>query len=108
MDKTQIHLGEIQTQLTFAKRAFEEYLCALAASDVASLFYHAHHFLLHATNIDKLIDVDASSFRGQYLASLFSGNSIDLTRLGGFHVLPSTEVVLTHAGINTSATCSQE
>jgi len=78
MDKTQIYLGEIQTQITFAKRAFEEYLRALAASDVSSVFYHAHHFLIHATNIDKLINVDASSFRGQYLASLFSGNSIDV------------------------------
>ena len=28
--------------------------------------------------IDKLIDVDVNSFRGQYLASLFSGNIIDL------------------------------
>jgi len=26
MDKTRIYLGEIQTQITFAKRAFEEYL----------------------------------------------------------------------------------
>ena len=78
MDKTQIYLGEIQTQITFAKRAFEEYLRALAASDIPSVFYHVHHFLIHATNIDKLIDVDANSFRGQYLASLFSGNIIDL------------------------------
>ena len=78
MDKTQIYLGEIQTQITFAKRAFEEYLRVLTASDVPSVFYHAHHFLIHATNIDKLIDVDVSSFRGQYLASLFSGKSSDL------------------------------
>ena len=78
MDKAQIYLGEIQTQITFAKRAFEEYLRALAVSDVPSVFYHAHHFLIHATNIDKLIDVDARSFRGQYLESLFSGKTVDL------------------------------
>ena len=78
MDKARIYLGEIQTQMTFAKRAFEEYLRALAVSDVPSVFYHAHHFLIHATNIDKLIDIDASSFKGQYLASVFSGKTIDL------------------------------
>jgi len=78
MDKTQIYLGEIRTQITFAKRAFEEYLRALVASDVPSVFYHAHHFLIHATSIDRLIDVDASSFRGQYLASVFSGKTSDL------------------------------
>lgn len=44
MDKTQIYLGEIQTQITFAKRAFKEYQNALAVSDVLSVFYHAHHF----------------------------------------------------------------
>ena len=78
MDKTQIYLGEIQTQITFAKRAFEEYLHALTASDIPSVFFHAHHFPIHVTNIDKLIDVDVSSFRGQYLTSLFSGKTIDL------------------------------
>jgi len=78
MDKAQIYLGEIQTQITFAKRAFNEYVRALAASDVVSVFYHAHHFLIHATNIDKLIDVDASSFRGKFLAPLFSCQAIDL------------------------------
>jgi len=78
MDKAQIYLGEIQTQITFAKRAFGEYLQALAASEVVSVFYHAHHFLIHATNIDKLIDVDDSSSRGKCLAPLFSGQTIDL------------------------------
>ncbi len=78
MDKAQIYLGEIQTQVTFAKRAFNEYLRAMEASDVVSVFYHAHHFLIHATNIDKLIEVDRSSFRGKYLAPLLSGQTIDL------------------------------
>jgi hypothetical protein len=78
MDKAQIYLSEIQTQITFAKRAFSEYLLALADSDTVSVFYHAHHFLIHATNIDKLIDFDASSFRVNYLAPLFSGQTIDL------------------------------
>ena len=77
MNKTRIYLGEIQTQITFAKRALEEYLCAVAASDGPSVFSHAHHFLIHATNIDKRIDGDASRFKRRYLASLFSANSID-------------------------------
>jgi hypothetical protein len=78
MDKARIYLGEIRTQITFAKRAFSEYLWALTASDVESVFFHAHHFLIHATNIDKLIDVDANSFRGKYLSALFSGQNVDL------------------------------
>ncbi|MFZ5451531.1 MAG: hypothetical protein ACOZF2_06640 [Thermodesulfobacteriota bacterium] len=78
MDKARLYFGEIQTQISFAKRAFEEYKQALTISDVVSVFYHTHHFLIHATNIDKLIDVDISSFRGKYIAPLFSGQAIDL------------------------------
>jgi hypothetical protein len=78
MDRAKIYLCEIQTQITFPKRAFNEYVRALAASGVVSVFYHAHHFLIHTTNIDKLIDVDASSFRGRFLVPLFSGQAIDL------------------------------
>lgn len=75
MKKADIYLGEIQAQVTFAERAFQEYLRALKESDVPSVFYHAHHFLIHATNIDKLIDVDPSSYRGQYLAPVFAGRA---------------------------------
>jgi hypothetical protein len=78
MEKTEIYLGEIQTQIDFAERAFQSYQQAMKESDVTSVFYHAHHFLIHATNIDKLIDTDVNSYRGQHLAQLFESKNIDL------------------------------
>ncbi len=80
MEKAEVYLGEVRTQVAFAERAFQEYRRALEESDVPSVFYHAHHFLVHATNIDKLIDVDPNSYRGQYLAYAFPGKDIDLKR----------------------------
>jgi len=45
---------------------------------VFPIFYHAHHFLVHASNIDKLLDVSATSPRGRILKPLLTEMRIDL------------------------------
>lgn len=78
MDNSKVYIGEIRIQVEFAERSFAEYLNAMESSDVSSVFYHAHHFLIHATNIDKLIDVHPDSFRSKYLTPLLSLVAINL------------------------------
>ena len=80
MNKSQIYLGEIEGQIEFAKHAYKEYLTSLEKSEVFPVFYHAHHFLIHATNIDKIIDVKKTSFRGKHLMHLFSGKQLELSK----------------------------
>jgi hypothetical protein len=78
MDKKKIYLGEVETQVAFAARAFGEFVQSLDSGDTIAIFYHAHHFLIHATNIDKLLDVKSTSERGRALAAVFAGRGIDL------------------------------
>lgn len=78
MKRDQIYLREIETQVAFSMRAYNELLQSLMGDDVFDIFYHAHHFLVHATNIDKLLDAKATSTRGHALAAVFAGQSIDL------------------------------
>lgn len=78
MDKSRIYLGEIEKQVAFSVRTFDEFVQALGNQDTFSIFYHVHHFLIHTTNIDKLLDVESTSERGRALASIFTGQSINL------------------------------
>jgi len=79
MDKANIYIGEIQTQIEFAKKAFDEYLETKKKEDLLSIFYHIHHFLIHVTNIDKLIDTSANSFRSSIINNrFFTDNHVDL------------------------------
>lgn len=78
MDKSQVYFGEIEKQVAFSLRAFDEFVGALGSRDTFSIFYHVHHFLIHTTNIDKLLDVEGTSERGCALASIFPERSINL------------------------------
>jgi hypothetical protein len=39
------------------------------------VFFHLHHFILHATNVDKLLDAKAGSTRQRLLADLWPTSS---------------------------------
>lgn len=67
MKEADLYLKEIKTQINFAKRAYESYLRALAKKDIISIFYHLHHFIVHAANIDKLLDLRPGSDRYRIL-----------------------------------------
>lgn len=78
MDKVKVYIQEAATQIDFAKRSYESYKNAHTMDDIPSIFLYVHHFLIHATNIDKLLDVDPDSFRGKIISSEIDFTGIDL------------------------------
>ncbi|MBI3528119.1 MAG: hypothetical protein HY067_09120 [Betaproteobacteria bacterium] len=78
MQPLAIYLGELATQISFAKHAFSSFQRAQRRRQVLPIFYHAHHFLVHASNIDKLLDVSPNSARGRILKPLLAEMRIDL------------------------------
>ena len=55
MKPIQVYLYEVRLQCEFANRAYLELQTAFREMDNFSVFYAAHHFLIHAANVDKLI-----------------------------------------------------
>ncbi len=78
MEKVKIYLGEIQKQIQFAKHSYNDYLSAKGKDNIPDMFFHVHHFVIHATNIDKLIDVNPQTFRGKILSGHLNISGIDL------------------------------
>ena len=50
-----IILGELEVQSTYALRAYSDFEDRLAAGDTYGVFYHLHHFLVHAIAVSRLI-----------------------------------------------------
>jgi len=78
MDPADIYIREISDNAEFARHAYAEYLAALERKDLSSLFTHIHYFLIHITNIDKLIDCNKNQFRRNILASRVDFSPINL------------------------------
>jgi hypothetical protein len=78
MEKWQIYIREALTQLTFAERCFCDFEIARDQQDVRSVFFHLHHFIVHVTNVDKLLDPKPKSPRAVYLANRVDVSGIDL------------------------------
>ncbi|TAJ79280.1 hypothetical protein EPO44_19425 [bacterium] len=75
MEKWQVYIQEALSQVEFAKRCYALYRKALERrSDVTEIFLQVHHFVVHASNIDKIIDAKPGSDRATIL-----GNCIDFT-----------------------------
>jgi hypothetical protein len=66
-----LYLQELGVQLRFARRCYANYLLAMEGEDVDSTFLHIHHFVVHAANVDKLLDKMLSQFQGEV------GNSLE-------------------------------
>jgi hypothetical protein len=64
MEKWHIHVGEARTQIEFAKRCYAAYLDAAAGNIVSETFFQLRHFIVHAVNVDKLLDAKPGSKRG--------------------------------------------
>jgi hypothetical protein len=73
MEKWQIYLQEANTQIEFAKRLYTSYQMAEANAAITDIFLHLHHFVIHATNIDKILDAkpEQSSQDGGFRRALF-------------------------------------
>lgn len=78
MEKWRIYIQEALCQIDFAKRSYKEFEQALLVDDTVEVFYRLHHFIIHVTNIDKLLDTKPSSHRARLLERHLSLKDIDL------------------------------
>jgi hypothetical protein len=70
MQKIDFYIQEAIAQAEYALMAYNGYETALLASNTKLVFYHLHHFVLHVTNIDKLLFPKANNFRSEILKSI--------------------------------------
>jgi hypothetical protein len=78
MRKANIYLYELQTQIDYAKRAYKNYLKAKEKNDTLSIFYHAHHFVIHVSSIDKILDFKNNNFRQQIFKGILKLNNAQI------------------------------
>lgn len=78
MDKQKLYLQEIHHQITFAKQAYNEYMNELNNGNIPEIFTFLHYFVIHITNIDKIIDCKSNSFRRNILLNDISFKNINL------------------------------
>ena len=74
MEKWQIYVQEGRTQVRFAVRSFEQYEKARDEANSEDIFYHLHHFIVHATNVFKIFHPNAPPERTRIL-----GGRVELT-----------------------------
>ena len=78
MEKWQIYLGEAKTQIEFAKLSYAAFRSAEASNGVVEVFLHLHHFVIHATNTDKILDTKTETGRHHILSDHINLSGIDL------------------------------
>lgn len=78
METWQVYLQEASTQIEFAKRSYAAFQSAEASDAVVDVFLHLHHFVIHATNIDKILDTKPDTDRHSILAGRLDLSGIDL------------------------------
>jgi hypothetical protein len=82
MDKIDVYIGELNTQIMFTKMSYQNFEESYSRNDVQRTFMNIHHFLIHVSNIDKILDVRHNRFR----ENIF-GDNIPLTDLRQFRRL---------------------
>lgn len=78
MKKWQIYIREAKTQAEFARRCYESFQEAERVSAVPDVFFHLHHFLVHASNLDRILDAKSGTDRHTILAGHIDLSDIDL------------------------------
>ena len=78
MEKWQIYFQEVKTQVEFARRSYIAYEQSKITHVVADVFFHLHHFVVHTTNIDKILDTKPNTPRHVILAGHIDLSGIDL------------------------------
>ena len=78
MEKWQFYVREALRQLDFAQRSYAEFEKAIASNDTDSVFYSLHHFIIHLTNVDKLLDVRPETDRAHILSGHVDIANVDL------------------------------
>jgi len=67
MKKIDIYIGEIESQIQFSLLSYKNFEKSYAEKNIQETFMHIHHFLIHISNIDKILDVRKNSFRENIL-----------------------------------------
>lgn len=78
MKKESFYIQEAEAQAEYANMAYSSYEQALECQDTKSIFYHLHHFVIHVTNIDKIIFPNKNKFRDGFLENIQLQISIDI------------------------------
>lgn len=78
MEKWQVYVQEALTQIEFAKQCYLYYRRAKVRGDIPKIFLHIHHFVVHASNIDKLLDSKPGSDREAILTGHVDLNGVNL------------------------------
>jgi hypothetical protein len=70
MKQIDFYIQEAIAQAEYALTAYNEYESALLSANINLVFYHLHHFVLHVTNVDKLLFPQNKPFRSTILKSV--------------------------------------
>ncbi len=73
MRKIDFYIQETISQCNYAIFSYNEYKKSLKNSDVKMIFLHLHHFILHSTNLDKLIFPYNNNFRDDIIQNAQQG-----------------------------------
>ena len=78
MNKWDIYLHEAKTQAEFGKRSYAAFRKAEEEGSVVKVFFHLHHFVVHAANIDRILDAKPCSERHAILDGHLDLSDVDL------------------------------
>jgi hypothetical protein len=78
MEKWRFYVAEAHEQALLALRCWSEFVDAERRRNVDDVFFHLHHFILHATNIDKVLDARPGSTRQEIIGSRVELRDIEL------------------------------
>jgi hypothetical protein len=79
--KADFYIQEAIAQSEYALLAYREYEKSMSAGDTKLVFYHLHHFVLHVTNIDKLIFPKGNSSRLEILQATQEKITIEIASI---------------------------
>ncbi len=67
MKKIDVYIDEIEAQIQFSLLSYKNFEKSYAENNTQETFMHIHHFLIHISNIDKILDVRKNQFREDIL-----------------------------------------
>ena len=78
MERWRIYIREALGEVTFALRCWSDFRDAEERTPAADVFFHLHHFILHATNVDKILSPKPGTRRSEILRDHVDLGVIDL------------------------------
>ena len=78
MKQESFYIQEADAQAEYALMAYASYELALKDHDTKLVFYHLHHFVIHITNIDKILFPTNNNFRSNLLTNIQKSVNIDI------------------------------